>query len=658
MRVTPDEFKKDKESKRHKIMHAVLPNQLKRVMVQRPKPSQPLEVNTLQRSMTPQAMEGAKVLFNDDELLDGFVLIDVNPQSASSSAHLPKAVRKVENFLKEGGFDCHHLAKPNADGETPLTLAIAQQKPLSLIKRLIRADAYVNQTNALGFSPLQLATITNNPDLARLLIKNHADFNEIVDIESRDGHHYYRRIEQCLPELTGKANPKNKAWAKFAKDLEKLKANRSHYIAPPPVVNLVFEGGGAKGTVYVGALKVLEENGVLQGVKRVAGSSAGGITSLLVALGYSADEIEAEMNAMDFTKFMDGGGFFSKLYNMFWDNRHGVHKGDTFYQWAQEKIAAKLGQPDATFADLQKAAQTNPKLKELFLTGTNLTTGLTEVFGAERTPKMKLADAVRITMSFPGAFQAVPITDENGVTHYYADGGIRENYPMYIFDDAKYLPQGYGHNAQGVNPGTLGFKVDSSKECAEMRWHQPKANDNKGVGVFGWLSRLVGAVQMSPDERVRHQYATNTVQIDDTGVDTLNFALTPEEKRRMVESGAKETANFLKLYHGQDVFYGQEDKLGTAVAPRPELDRRMTKADLERLRAQLARERAFLVPQDLHYHQKRHELNGRLAQIDGFLGADVQPLTRSVVFGSLCHEEARLDDDALTTSVLRATPVF
>ena len=40
--------------------------------------------------------------------------------------------------------------------------------------------------------------------------------------------------------------------------------------------NLVFEGGGVKGIAYVGAMDVLQKNGVLKNIQRVGGTSAGG----------------------------------------------------------------------------------------------------------------------------------------------------------------------------------------------------------------------------------------------------------------------------------------------------------------------------------------------------------------------------------------------
>ena len=52
--------------------------------------------------------------------------------------------------------------------------------------------------------------------------------------------------------------------------------------------DLVFEGGGAKGVAFVGALKELERRGHTP--RRLIGTSAGSITACLIAAGYSSQE--------------------------------------------------------------------------------------------------------------------------------------------------------------------------------------------------------------------------------------------------------------------------------------------------------------------------------------------------------------------------------
>src|SRR4051795_2322863 len=61
----------------------------------------------------------------------------------------------------------------------------------------------------------------------------------------------------------------------------------------------VFEGGGALGTAYVGALRLLEDSNLR--FARVAGNSAGAITAAMVAVGFTAREIEALSSAFNGT---------------------------------------------------------------------------------------------------------------------------------------------------------------------------------------------------------------------------------------------------------------------------------------------------------------------------------------------------------------------
>ena len=75
-------------------------------------------------------------------------------------------------------------------------------------------------------------------------------------------------------------------------------------------VDMVFEGGGAKGTAFVGALEVLFAAGHKH--RRLVGTSAGAITATLLGAGYSPQEFLNAVNetvpgtgAPIFTTFLD-----------------------------------------------------------------------------------------------------------------------------------------------------------------------------------------------------------------------------------------------------------------------------------------------------------------------------------------------------------------
>jgi len=67
----------------------------------------------------------------------------------------------------------------------------------------------------------------------------------------------------------------------------------------PPRIGLVLGGGGARGGIHVGVLRVLEELRVP--VHAIAGTSMGAIVGGLYATGLSADEIEDQLRSLDWS---------------------------------------------------------------------------------------------------------------------------------------------------------------------------------------------------------------------------------------------------------------------------------------------------------------------------------------------------------------------
>lgn len=75
-----------------------------------------------------------------------------------------------------------------------------------------------------------------------------------------------------------------------------------HRIKPEEIENVAFAGGGAKGIAYPGVLRRLGELDMK--IQRVSGTSAGAITALPFALGYTPKKIEEIVLKYDFTRFM------------------------------------------------------------------------------------------------------------------------------------------------------------------------------------------------------------------------------------------------------------------------------------------------------------------------------------------------------------------
>ena len=54
-----------------------------------------------------------------------------------------------------------------------------------------------------------------------------------------------------------------------------------------PFKDLVFQGGGVKAYVYHGVLRVLDEEGILSQIERVAGTSAGALQAAMLCFRLS-----------------------------------------------------------------------------------------------------------------------------------------------------------------------------------------------------------------------------------------------------------------------------------------------------------------------------------------------------------------------------------
>jgi NTE family protein len=314
--------------------------------------------------------------------------------------------------------------------------------------------------------------------------------------------------------------------------------------------NLVFEGGGVKGIAYVGAMQVLEDEGIAPDIKRVGGTSAGAINATLFALGFSNNEVRDILRGLNFNNFMDDSwGVIRDTDRLL--NKFGWYKGDFFHEWISSHIKKKLGDANATFTDLKKVEK-----PDLYVYGTNLSTRFGEVFSQEHTPNIRIADAVRISMSIPLFFSAV----RNARNDVYVDGGVLNNYPVKLFDREKYIsPENLNKMALKTeyyedenkrfltthpsgsqyiyNKETLGFRLDSKQEIAVFRYGAEPAHQ-KIDDFFDYVKALVTTIIESQGNTHMHSDDWHrTIYIDTLGVGTTDFDLSDTMKKKLEDSG-------------------------------------------------------------------------------------------------------------------------
>ena len=326
--------------------------------------------------------------------------------------------------------------------------------------------------------------------------------------------------------------------------------------------NLIFEGGGVKGIAYAGAMTVLNNEGILPNIKRVGGTSAGAINAAMFALGYDIDEQRDILRNMNFKNFLDDTWGVARDTTRLVE-KYGWYKGDYFHEWMSNLVEKKIENANATFSDLKLN-----NLPDLYVYGTNLSTRFGEVFSFEHTPHMRIADAVRISMSIPLFFTAV----RNARNDVYVDGGVLNNYPIKLFDREKYIKnEDLDSNGRKTeyyekenktflkkrpksspyiyNKETLGFRLDSKQEIGVFRYGAEPAHhkiDDFFDYVVGLVSTLIDSQSTS------HLHGDDwhrTIYIDTLGVGTTEFDLSDAKKDALEESGITGIQKYLDWYN-------------------------------------------------------------------------------------------------------------
>lgn len=315
-----------------------------------------------------------------------------------------------------------------------------------------------------------------------------------------------------------------------------------------PYKNLVFEGAGIRGIAYGGVIAELEKRGIMAGIEKVGGTSAGAITAMMLSLGYRSEEITNLIYHTNFNRFNSGKFFFiGGFYRM--HKRYGWYRGDKFSDWLEKIINDKTGNPNITFAELQQLGY-----KDLYITATCLNRQTLLVFSPETYPHMRIKDAVRISMSVPLYFEAVYIDGSGKIVDkpvstqgldLVLDGGITANFPIFLFDSLA------GSNQQEVriaNPATLGVRIDTDEQILSDRRggglvDLPINNLQEYVQAFYiYVLENLNRPQLSPADWDR------TLSVSSAGVGPKVRRLSPAQKKALFESGRQGVTDFLNAY--------------------------------------------------------------------------------------------------------------
>ena len=318
---------------------------------------------------------------------------------------------------------------------------------------------------------------------------------------------------------------------------------------------LAIMGGGMKLVTAIGSLCVLEEEGILNNIKKYAGSSAGAIIVTLLNIGLTPLQIENTVFSQGSTLVKDS--FYKLPFNLLF--KYGLYNGNNMVKYIETLFIQKDISPNITFGELYEKTQ-----KILVLTGTSLNAMDTFYFNYHTASNMKVIDALRISISIPLYFTCVEHII-NGVAHIMCDGGVLQNFPIYYFDivdnTGKYILNSNDLIKQkniikdlSVSSKTLGIMYLDSDEIKNVDDFYQGFNIINNISDYfiALLNTLLNKIAQdnftNPITGAKENFFENIITITlPFNVSAVNFDLEKEKKDLLINVGRDAANKYFSL---------------------------------------------------------------------------------------------------------------
>lgn len=355
--------------------------------------------------------------------------------------------------------------------------------------------------------------------------------------------------------------------------------------------DLVFEGGGAKGMAFAGALQVFADAGHKH--RRVVGTSAGAITAMLTGAGYTPAELTVECTKTDaagspvFASFMDppveadftadliegcetialmkaaGFPFSGMLQNIeekiikallhlelyrelfSFNECGGFYAGDAALEWFRERLVAKGMAADITWADFAKKTG-----KDVSVVTTDVIDKESVVLNARTAPGVPVAESVRMSMSIPFVWREMiwkpewgtyNMLDANGqitrrqkAGNIFVDGGVLSNFPLRLVAESTPDVVAVMGPTDPNAAGNLGLLLDGTvmvpgAATSDTRRPRLRAADR--------VTRLIDTLTDSNDLVVIREYESSVCRLPVGGYGTTEFRMSSDRQKLLIASG-------------------------------------------------------------------------------------------------------------------------
>jgi NTE family protein len=173
---------------------------------------------------------------------------------------------------------------------------------------------------------------------------------------------------------------------------------------------LVLSGGGIRGIALLGGLQYLHDVSILQGIRRIIGTSVGSIIGYLLILGYTPIEIMVIVCKHNLLSRLSSIDCVNLLHG------HGASTFTLVHEFLEKLTLEKSGRL-FTLGELKRTYD-----KDMICATYNFTSGRAEYLSADELPDLQCLTALRMSSAVPFFFEDF---------HYghsrYIDGALADN---------------------------------------------------------------------------------------------------------------------------------------------------------------------------------------------------------------------------------------
>jgi predicted acylesterase/phospholipase RssA len=277
--------------------------------------------------------------------------------------------------------------------------------------------------------------------------------------------------------------------------------------------SLVISGGGVKGYLYLGAIKLFAEYGILNKIKYYYGTSVGGLIVTCLNLGWNIEE------TLKFTVGFPMDSIIEFDIDVFIDN-YGLVPVKNYETLLKKIIKFKGFDENITFKQLYDMTK-----KELHLITYSLKDNNAIDLNFETMPDLEIWKALYMTSSLPVLIP--PFEYKNNL---YIDGGIIENFPM---DRVK---------KENINK-VIGINAESYKSDWEILKNKLADKD-----IINYLEYSLELIKIMFTKTIKFNTSNYVKLYFDKSIGqstTVNLSIKPEIKQKIISDGYEQAKDQL-----------------------------------------------------------------------------------------------------------------